>query len=201
VTTYHVVVTREGDAWLAIATNVDGAHSWAKNLPNLDRDIREAIAAVLDLADGAEPDLDVDYEYRTGNTKHDAMAENVRTARQRLAAQAASVERDTVAAIRTLAARGYSVRDVAALLAVSPQYVSQVAPARGRVTGLSNVTDLPTRIATKTRGKSAARTRSVAASALSQATSQSRKSPKSGQFPGSQAAKAETYSGSRSSKP
>ena len=54
---YRVVVTREGDAWLADVPDVPGAHTWARNLLGLDGAVREVIALVEDLPDGAEPNL------------------------------------------------------------------------------------------------------------------------------------------------
>jgi predicted RNase H-like HicB family nuclease len=58
--TYPVVVTREGDAWLADVPDLPGAHTWAKNLPGLDRSVREVIALVEDLPEGAETRLSFD---------------------------------------------------------------------------------------------------------------------------------------------
>lgn len=58
---YRVVVTRERDAWLADVPALAGAHTWAKNLPALDRNVREAIALAEDRPDGAEASLAIDY--------------------------------------------------------------------------------------------------------------------------------------------
>jgi hypothetical protein len=59
---YEVIVTREGDAWLADGPAVAGTHTWAKNLPGLDRNVREAIALAEDLPEGAEDGLDLAYQ-------------------------------------------------------------------------------------------------------------------------------------------
>ncbi len=64
--TYHVVVTREGESWLADVPDVAGAHTWAKNQLSLDRNVREAIALAEDLPDGAEDGLVLDYHDATG---------------------------------------------------------------------------------------------------------------------------------------
>lgn len=37
---YRVVVTREDGAWLADVPTLDGAHTWARNLPTLDLAVR-----------------------------------------------------------------------------------------------------------------------------------------------------------------
>jgi hypothetical protein len=47
--------------------DVPGAHTWAKNLPGLDRAVREVIALVEDLPDGAEPNLHLTYDYDLGD--------------------------------------------------------------------------------------------------------------------------------------
>ncbi|MGA8114033.1 MAG: hypothetical protein WCA46_10260 [Actinocatenispora sp.] len=126
--TYRVVVTRENDAWLADATDVPGTHTWAKNLPGLDHAIREAIAMAEDLPEGAEPDLSLDYEYRTGDASVDALTSEMRTERAELHAAEQRLAKRTRDAAVHLTRRGMSVRDVAVLLQVSAQRISQVAP-------------------------------------------------------------------------
>jgi predicted RNase H-like HicB family nuclease len=60
---YRVVVTREDDAWLARVTELPGASTFARDLAFLDGYVREVIALMLDLPDGAEAGLNVAYEY------------------------------------------------------------------------------------------------------------------------------------------
>jgi hypothetical protein len=62
--TYRVVVTREGDGWLADATELAGCRTWATGARDLDRHIREAIAVVLDLPEGVSRTL-----WRWGGSK------------------------------------------------------------------------------------------------------------------------------------
>lgn len=63
---YRVVVTREGDSRLADVPELEGAHTWARNLPAFDRAVREVVVLAADLPDEAMPDLDLAYEYHTG---------------------------------------------------------------------------------------------------------------------------------------
>jgi predicted RNase H-like HicB family nuclease len=64
---YHVVVTRDGDGWMADVPAIPGTHTWAKTLRALDRNIREVIGMVEDLPRSAEASLDLGIEYRTGD--------------------------------------------------------------------------------------------------------------------------------------
>ena len=46
---YHVVVTRDGDGWMADVPALPGTHTWSKSLRALDRKVREVIGMVEDL--------------------------------------------------------------------------------------------------------------------------------------------------------
>jgi hypothetical protein len=134
-TTYHVTVTRDGQSWLADVPELAGTHTWARNLPALDKAVREAIALTEDLPEGAEPGLTVEYTYRTGDPSLDAAAAEVRAERNRLAeAERALVTRTQALAEQIVTHRGLSVRDAAELLNVSPQRISQVVPRRSTTT-------------------------------------------------------------------
>ncbi|WP_341719838.1 hypothetical protein QQG74_09130 [Micromonospora sp. FIMYZ51] len=131
--TYRVVVTREDDAWLADVPELDGAHTYARNLPGLDQAVRETIAMLEDMPEGAEPGIRLSYEYRTGDPHLDAAAAQLRAARNRVAVEKQQVERQTVElAQRMLSQHALSVRDAATLLDVTPQRISQVAPSERR---------------------------------------------------------------------
>ena len=123
--TYRVVVTREDGNWLADVPELEGAHTYARSLPSLDKAVREVIVLAADLPDEAMPGLVLDYEYRTGDPRIDQDAARVR----RLRAQLAEVEALTALSIRALTPE-LSVRDAGALLGVSPQRVSQIARKR-----------------------------------------------------------------------
>ena len=79
-----------------------------------------------DLPDEAMPDLVLDYDYRTGDPDLDATALEVRRLRRQADELAATAASRTGQAAAQLVARGLSVRDVAALLGISPQRVSQL---------------------------------------------------------------------------
>ena len=123
---YRVVVTREDGQWLADVPELAGAHTYARSLPSLDRAVREAVVLAADLPDEAMPDLVLDYDYRTGDPDLDATALEVRRLRRQADELAATAASRTGQAAAQLVARGLSVRDVAALLGISPQRVSQL---------------------------------------------------------------------------
>jgi hypothetical protein len=123
---YRVVVTREDGQWLADVPELPGAHTYARSLPSLDRAVREAVVLAADLPDEAMPDLVLDYDYRTGDPDLDATALEVRRLRRQADELAATAASRTGQAAAQLVARGLSVRDVAALLGISPQRVSQL---------------------------------------------------------------------------
>jgi hypothetical protein len=123
--TYQVIVTREGGNWLADVPGLEGAHTFSRSLPSLDKAVREVIVLAADLPDEAMPELSLDYEYRTGDPRIDRDAAQVR----RLRAQLAQIESLTAASVDALTP-DLSVRDAGILLGVSPQRVSQLASKR-----------------------------------------------------------------------
>jgi hypothetical protein len=123
---YRVVVTREDGQWLADVPGLQGAHTYARSLPSLDRAVREVVVLAADLPDEAMPDLVLDYDYHTGDPDLDATALAVRRLRRQADDLAAIAAARTGQAAAQLVARGLSVRDVASLLGISPQRVSQL---------------------------------------------------------------------------
>lgn len=124
--TYRVVVTREDGQWLADVPSLEGAHTYARSLPTLDQAVREVVVLAVDLPDEAMPVLVLDYEYHTGDASLDVTAQEVRQLRREADELAAAAASRTGRAVAELVARGLSVRDVAALLGISPQRVSQL---------------------------------------------------------------------------
>ena len=124
--TYRVVVTRENGHWLADVPSLEGAHTYARSLPTLDQAVREVVVLAADLPDEAMPVLVLDYEYHTGDASLDVTAQEVRQLRREADELAAAAATRTGRAAAELVARGLSVRDVAALLGISPQRVSQL---------------------------------------------------------------------------
>lgn len=129
---YQVVVTREDGAWLADIPELEGAHTWARNLLALDHAVREVIVLAADLPDDAMPTLDLDYVYDV----HDQAvrdAEVVRDRREEIHQAAQDLAAQTEETVRKLVRSGYSVRDTAVLTGVSHQRVSQLTRRRGRL--------------------------------------------------------------------
>ena len=123
---FRVVVTREDGQWLADVPDLPGAHPDARSLPSLDQAVREVVVLAADLPDEAMPELVVDYDYHTGDPELDATALEVRRLRLQADDLAATATARTSQVAAQLVARGLSVRDVAALLGISPQRVSQL---------------------------------------------------------------------------
>jgi DNA-binding NarL/FixJ family response regulator len=123
---YEVVVTREDGHWLADVPGLQGAHTYARSLPALDQAVREVIVLAADLPDAAMPGLRLDFVYRTGDPELDRTALEVRRLRRQADELAAAAAARTGEVAVQLVARGLSVRDVAALLGISPQRVSQL---------------------------------------------------------------------------
>ena len=123
---YRVVVTREDSHWLADVPELEGAHTYARSLPTLDQAVREVIVLAADLPDQAMPELVIDYDYHTGDPELDTTAMDVRRLRRQADELAAAATVQTEQAAVRLVARGLSVGDVAALLGISPQRVSQL---------------------------------------------------------------------------
>lgn len=128
---HGVVVTREDGMWLADVPGLEGAHTYARSLPSLDQAVREVIVLAADLPDEAMPRLVLDYRYETGDPELDATALEVRRLRRQADELAAEVAARTGQAAVELVARGFSVRDVASLLGISPQRVSQLTAKAG----------------------------------------------------------------------
>jgi DNA-binding NarL/FixJ family response regulator len=128
---YRVVVTREDRQWLADVPELAGAHTYARSLPSLDQAVREVVVLAADLPDEAMPELVLDYDYHTGDPDLDATALQVRRLRREADDLAATAAARTSQAAAQLVACGLSVRDVAALLGISPQRVSQLTAKAG----------------------------------------------------------------------
>lgn len=123
---YRVIVTREDGAWLAEVPELEGAHTYARTLPALDRAVREVVVMADDRPDKDMPALRLAYDYRTGDPAIDVTAAEIRTLREQADQLAATATARTSAAARLLIQRGFSVRDAAEILGISPQRVSQL---------------------------------------------------------------------------
>ena len=122
---YHVVVTRDGDGWMADVPALAGTHIWAKTLRALDRNVREVIGMVEDLPRSAEAALDLEMDYHTGDPVLDERAGRLRALRRAQERAAAEIASDTSELLRRFAAQ-LSVGDAAVLLGVSKGRISQL---------------------------------------------------------------------------
>ncbi len=122
---YHVVVTRDGDGWMADVPALPGTHTWAKTLRALDRNVREVIGMVEDLPRSAEASLDLDLEYRTGDPDLDSRSSQLRARRKEIERNAAEVATETRELAGQLAGQ-LPVSDTAVLLGVSKGRVTQL---------------------------------------------------------------------------
>ena len=59
-----VLVTRDGDSWLADVPSVPGAHTFARSLEGLARSVREVVVLMNDLPDDAAVELDFHVDRR-----------------------------------------------------------------------------------------------------------------------------------------
>jgi hypothetical protein len=83
-TSYRVAVTRdEAGYWTASVAGVDGAHTEARMLAGLNHEVREVIALVLHLPDGAESSLDLVWDIQTDDDEADRQAVDLRAERVR----------------------------------------------------------------------------------------------------------------------
>jgi predicted RNase H-like HicB family nuclease len=122
---YHVVVTRDGDGWMADVPALPGTHTWAKTLRALDSNVREVIGMVEDLPRSAEAAVELEMDYRTGDPVLDERAGRLRTRRREQERAAAEIASDTFELLRRFAAQ-LSVGDAAVLLGVSKGRISQL---------------------------------------------------------------------------
>jgi hypothetical protein len=120
--TYQVEVSRDGDAWVADVANLDGAHTYARDLGTLMRNVDEVIRLVADLDDAEQ--YGVQWVWNVDEVEREAIA--LGEEKRRLDA----LERKRAARATELAAllveRGVKVRDAAAMLGVSPGRISQL---------------------------------------------------------------------------
>lgn len=123
---FRVVVTREDSSWLADVPELAGAHTDARSLPTLDRYVREVVVLAAGLPDDAEEGLELVWEFHTGDGRLDEELDQLRALRARVEAERAELEDETGGAARRLREGGFSVRDAAKLLGISPARVDQI---------------------------------------------------------------------------
>ncbi len=127
--TYRVVFRKEGKDWTVIAPDVHPAHSWGPNLRSATEHIKEAIALVLDLPEGAEETMVLDAEYHVEglNESQPNVFRIARDARHGLRDAQEKADEALRLAIEEGRRHNLSIRDIAAMTDVSYQRVAQVA--------------------------------------------------------------------------
>ena len=127
--TYRVVFTREDKDWTVIAPDVHPAHSWGPNLRSATAHIKEAIALVLDLPEGAEETMVLNGEYHLEGLDNGGpnVFRNARDARHGLRAAQEKADQALRLAIEEGRRHNLSIRDIAAMTDVSHQRVAQIA--------------------------------------------------------------------------
>lgn len=118
------VVTREGTNWLASVPAVPGVHTYAGNISALVANVQEAVALALDLPEEVAP-VSVKLEFADADSliseavQIGEQRERIETVRRTLQSRAAD-------AAERMAAAGYSMRDIAGVLRVTPGRVTQI---------------------------------------------------------------------------
>lgn len=123
--TYDVEVSREGTHWLATVRGLPGAHTYAGNMTALYEHIYEVIALVNDdSSDIDRPPLRLHFV----DGMDEVLAEGAKVGEERESAEAAiiAVQQASHAIATRMAAAGYSVRDIAGVLRLTPGRVSQI---------------------------------------------------------------------------
>jgi predicted RNase H-like HicB family nuclease len=116
-------VQRAGDWWAVEVPAVPGVFTQTRRLDQIAEQVADAVATMLEDVDASQVEVEVDPVI--GPEKRELLQEARRTAEQAAQAQARAsvVMRRTIAELR----EHLSVRDVAALLGMSHQRVSQLA--------------------------------------------------------------------------
>ncbi|MGI8553728.1 MAG: hypothetical protein ACR2PL_23505 [Dehalococcoidia bacterium] len=123
---YEVVITREGNWWLADVPSIAGAHTHARTLAGLARRVREVVVLMNDLSLDALDAIELRVIFQLPEALTAAIQEAEEARRQCDAAQARVIEatsraREAIAAGDSRA----SARDIATILRLSHQRVHQ----------------------------------------------------------------------------
>jgi predicted RNase H-like HicB family nuclease len=133
-TTHRVVFSMDDNGWwFAKATEVPGAHSDGQTIARARANIKEAIAGILDLPEGAEADMSLAerFELPAGS---DEARQAVWSARAEYEAAEAQLRSATEHALEIFGKEfpDLGLRDLAELLGVSFQRVAQLRPGQPR---------------------------------------------------------------------
>jgi predicted RNase H-like HicB family nuclease len=118
VKTYITSCRRSGSWWSISVPEIKGLHSQARRLDQVEDIARDAIALMLDV-----PAESFAVEVRPELPRAAARAVEARRAAKDAAKEA---EEGTTQAVRELLGDGFTVRDIGAMLGLSPQRISQI---------------------------------------------------------------------------
>lgn len=126
---FRVVFTKEGNDWIVVAPDVHPAHSWGPNLKSATEHIKEAIALVLNLPEGAERHMVLDVDYRVGGEQAEepSVFRRARDARRKLRDAQQEADETLRDAVEEGRKHSLSMRDLATMTDVSYQRVAQIA--------------------------------------------------------------------------
>src|SRR5690625_3684425 len=125
-TTYTVAVTREDDWCLAEVAGIDGGSgTHERSRAALDESVRDLVVLAEDLPDETAPSLELHYRYDV-NDKVLQIATEVARTRAQVNRDAERIRADTERLVSELRDKGYSVRDTASVLGITPGRVSQL---------------------------------------------------------------------------
>ena len=121
---YTAIITREGNMWLADIPDLPGAHAYARTLNRLREGLADAIVLAADLHDEAQ----IDVRFEPGDKTDRLLTRALELAEQRrqLRRTEASVMSETSILAKALIKAGWSVRDAAGALDVTPGRISQL---------------------------------------------------------------------------
>lgn len=127
---YTVIVTREGDEWLADVPELKGASTYASTLRKLIDNVREVVILAADLDDDAHVDLDLQLDVNDPVVQRASRTRSRRRAAER---ELAELRAETSSQVAALLREGYSVRDTAEIVGITAGRVSQIAHERNLV--------------------------------------------------------------------
>lgn len=130
-TNYTANVTREGGDWLGDIPELEGASTYAATLPRLVEYLQEVAILAADLSDDADVVIDLRFDDALPDL---AAAAAVGQARRQHAQEADELAERTSGAVHRLVGDGYSVRDIAAIVGITPGRVSQITQATATTT-------------------------------------------------------------------
>lgn len=125
---YDVIAThhKEQGYWTARVPAVPGAHTHAPNRRDLERDIRNVIVLMAGLPEAAREQIEIRLTISTGDADLDDQLAAVRAKRAKVEELSSTVATETAGMSKLLRTKGYSFREIGAMLGISPQRVQQV---------------------------------------------------------------------------